>query len=40
MDSSGLFRRMEKVIYERTGVEPNCWKLDESGKVKAAAMKY
>eukprot|EP00953_Heterococcus_sp_UTEX-ZZ885_P015181 8548-Heterococcus_DN1.PRE.1 len=40
MDSSGLFRRMEKVIYERTGVEPNCWILDESGKVKAAAMKY
>ncbi|KAG5188809.1 Kua-ubiquitin conjugating enzyme hybrid localization domain-containing protein [Tribonema minus] len=38
MDSTNLYRHLERVVYERTGVEPNCWKLDTTGEIKAAAL--
>jgi hypothetical protein len=25
LDGSGFFRALEKVVHERTGVEPRCW---------------
>jgi ubiquitin-conjugating enzyme E2 variant len=28
LDESGIFRRMEHVIYQLNGVESNAWKLD------------
>lgn len=28
LDSSNFFRKLEKVVYQVTGEEPNCWKLD------------
>jgi len=28
LDQSGFFRRLERFVYSRNGVEPNAWKLD------------
>lgn len=28
LDKSGFFRRLERIIYDSNGVEPNSWKLD------------
>jgi palmitoyl-[glycerolipid] 3-(E)-desaturase len=36
LDQVGFFRRLERMVYELTGAEPNCWKLDP--QVKAAAL--
>lgn len=38
MDKLGVYRKLEKLVYERTGLEPNCWKLDETGVIKARAL--
>ena len=39
LDQSGFFRRLERIVYETTGVEPNCWKPEDTGAhVKAQAL--
>lgn len=32
LDRTLFFRRLEAIVYRRTGVEPICWKLDEKVK--------
>ena len=39
LDDSGFFRKLEKFVYDRTGVEPNCWTDGHRGAaVKARAL--
>ena len=39
LDSSGAFRALERVVYERTGLEPNCWNEAPAGPaVRARAL--
>lgn len=40
LDASGVFRRMEKIIYEWNGVESNAWKLDAALKARTLAGDY
>lgn len=37
LDNSGFFRRLEAIVYQMTGAEPNCWKLDPEVKRTALA---
>lgn len=38
LDDSSFFRRLEKIIYRRWGVEPISWKLDKRLKEKALSL--
>jgi palmitoyl-[glycerolipid] 3-(E)-desaturase len=40
LDASGMFRRMEHIIYEWNGVESNAWKLDAALKARTLAGDY
>lgn len=40
LDDSGFFRRLEHVIYDLNGVEPNAWKLDADLKAQTLAGDY
>jgi palmitoyl-[glycerolipid] 3-(E)-desaturase len=40
LDASGVFRRMERIIYEWNGVESNAWKLDAALKARTLAGDY
>tara|TARA_B110000971_G_scaffold156568_1_gene159903 strand:- start:91 stop:465 length:375 start_codon:yes stop_codon:yes gene_type:complete len=40
LDDNLAWRWMEKRVFDVTGVEPNSWKLDETGRNKKLAMKF
>jgi len=40
LDSSGFFRNLENIVYERTKVEPRCWNEPDYTWVKGSAGKY
>ena len=39
LDASGVWRLAERLVFEKWGVEPNCWKDGDRGKaVRARAL--
>jgi hypothetical protein len=40
LDNHGVFRRMERVVYNMNGVEANCWKLDPELKERTLQGDY
>lgn len=40
LDSSGFFRKLERFIYERNGVEANSWKLDPELRARTLKGEY
>jgi len=38
LDGIHFFRALEKIVFEITGVEPNCWKLDAAVKEEALSI--
>ena len=40
LDKSGFFRRLERFVYSRNGVEPNAWKLDAELRAKTLRGDY
>ena len=40
LDNSGIFRRLEHIIYNINGVESNAWKLDPELKAKTLRGEY
>mmetsp|Transcript_59541 Transcript_59541/g.81357 ORF Transcript_59541/g.81357 Transcript_59541/m.81357 type:complete len:315 (-) Transcript_59541:148-1092(-) len=38
LDSWNFWRRLEALIFRRNGIEPNCWKEDETGYMKELSL--